>query len=211
MIEKNVLLECENFPCIAWYQNYLNASNVQIEQYENFERTTFRNRLIIAGPNDLITLSIPLKGGRNQKNIMKDLMISYEEKWQVQHWKTIESCYRRSPYFEYYADDIRSLFEKKHSFLIDYNIECLEKINQLIQVKKDIQLTHEFIKNPADTILDLRSSISVDNYSTFQNLPNYIQVFQERNGFKNNLSILDMLFCVGKPLVKELIIAAPSF
>ena len=202
MNENIVLLECENFPCIAWYKMFLRNENIQIEQHEYFVRKSFRNRTVIAGPNGLITLSIPLKGGRNQKNVMKDIEISYDENWQTVHWKTIESCYRRSPYFEYYAEDIKMLFEKKHHFLVDYNIQCLQLVNQLLQVKKELVLTEKYEKIPIDTWVDARN---VFDENTDMQLPSYIQVFQDRIGFKSNLSILDMLFCDGRMLVEKLI------
>jgi hypothetical protein len=202
MNENIVLLECENFPCIAWYKMFLRNENIQIEQHEYFVRKSFRNRAVIAGPNGLITLSIPLKGGRNQKNVMKDIEISYDENWQTVHWKTIESCYRRSPYFEYYAEDIKMLFEKKHHFLVDYNIQCLQLVNQLLQVKKELVLTEKYEKIPIDTWVDARN---VFDENTDMQLPSYIQVFQDRIGFKSNLSILDMLFCDGRMLVEKLI------
>lgn len=201
MNENIVLLECENFPCIAWYKMFLRNENIQIEQHEYFVRKSFRNRAVIAGPNGLITLSIPLKGGRNQKNVMKDIEISYDENWQTVHWKTIESCYRRSPYFEYYAEDIKMLFEKKHHFLVDYNIQCIHLVNQLLQVKKELVLTEKYEKMPLDTWVDARNLF--DENKDIQ-LPSYIQVFQDRIGFKSNLSILDMLFCDGKMLVEKL-------
>ena len=201
MNENIVLLECENFPCIAWYKMFLRNENIQIEQHEYFVRKSFRNRTVIAGPNGLITLSIPLKGGRNQKNVMKDIEISYDENWQTVHWKTIESCYRRSPYFEYYAEDIKMLFEKKHHFLVDYNIQCLQLVNQLLQVKKELVLTEKYEKMPLDTWVDGRNLF--DENKDIQ-LPSYIQVFQDRIGFKSNLSILDMLFCDGRMLVEKL-------
>jgi len=201
MNENIVLLECENFPCIAWYKMFLRNENIQIEQHEYFVRKSFRNRAVIAGPNGLITLSIPLKGGRNQKNVMKDIEISYDENWQTVHWKTIESCYRRSPYFEYYAEDIKMLFEKKHHFLVDYNIQCLQLVNQLLQVKKELVLTEKYEKIPLDIWVDARN---VFDENTDMQLPSYIQVFQDRIGFKSNLSILDMLFCDGRMLVEKL-------
>ena len=201
MNENIVLLECENFPCIAWYKMFLRNENIQIEQHEYFVRKSFRNRTVIAGPNGLITLSIPLKGGRNQKNVMRDIEISYDENWQTVHWKTIESCYRRSPYFEYYAEDIKMLFEKKHHFLVDYNIQCLQLVNQLLQVKKELVLTEKYEKIPIDTWVDARN---VFDENTDMQLPSYIQVFQDRIGFKSNLSILDMLFCDGRMLVEKL-------
>lgn len=201
MNENIVLLECENFPCIAWYKMFLRNENIQIEQHEYFVRKSFRNRTVIAGPNGLITLSIPLKGGRNQKNVMKDIEISYDENWQTVHWKTIESCYRRSPYFEYYAEDIKMLFEKKHHFLVDYNIQCLQLVNQLLQVKKELVLTEKYEKIPIDTWVDARN---VFDENTDMQLPSYIQVFQDRIGLKSNLSILDMLFCDGRMLVEKL-------
>ena len=84
---------------------------------------------------------------------------------------------------------------------VNYNIQCLQLVNQLLQVKKELVLTEKYEKIPIDTWVDARN---VFDENTDMQLPSYIQVFQDRIGFKSNLSILDMLFCDGRMLVEKL-------
>ncbi len=189
------LLDCEYFPCIAWYQSFLLAKDPRLEIFEYFERTTFRNRCEVIGPNGKITLSIPLERGRNQRTIMKEVRVCPKEKWQLLHFKTLSASYRRAPYFEHYEEDLRPLFEKKYSFLIDLTIDALHLLNRLLKVEKPVSLSATYEKVP-DGVLDLRRAFSPKR-EVASSMPVYIQNFEERNGFTPNLSMLDLLFSCG--------------
>ena len=116
-----------------WYRQFLaNPSVVQIEVMESFPKQTYRNRCTITTPDGPLTLSVPVKRA-DSKQLTRDVEISYQQRWQHQHWITLMSAYKRTPYFDYYADFFRPFFEKETRFLVDLNQGLHEVITQLIQ------------------------------------------------------------------------------
>jgi hypothetical protein len=197
-MENNILIENQYFGCVNWCIDLFNSSNVVIEQWENFQKMSFRNRSIISGSNGTINLTIPLEGGRNQKLPIKEVKISKYENWQQQHWKSILSCYGNAPFFEYYKNDVEKLVKSQHQFLFDFNWEILQWIKKVVSITAIITCSENFKTDYSDNnILDLRSKWTPKNFQENDNVVKYYQVFEERNGFKNNLSILDILFNEG--------------
>lgn len=137
---------------------------------------------------------------------MCDVKINYEEDWQRQHWQSIRSAYGNSPFFDFYADYFSSFYEKKkYSHLLDYNTELLKLILKLLKLDKKIILTETFVA--PENEMDFRSLISpkvpIENDTSFQP-KHYLQVFEDRHGFIPNVSIIDLLCCVG-PASKEIL------
>jgi len=184
---------------VHFYSRYIHHSTVYIEQFENFTKQTYRNRCVISGGNDVISLVIPVVKGRGPKVLMRDLQISYDTEWQRNHWQTIVSAYNSSPYFEYYQDEIYPFFQQKTKYLLDFNMKIHETICEFLDVENKVILTEDFEKVPINT-LNLRDAISPKNKTltdpNFQAIP-YTQVFTEKFGFLPNLSILDLLFNEG--------------
>ena len=113
---------------VEWYRLFLaNPSSVQIEVMESFPKQTYRNRCTITTPDGPLTLSIPVKRA-DSKQLTRDVEISYQQRWQHQHWIALTSAYKRTPYFDYYADFFRPFYEKETKFLVDFN----EKIHEVI-------------------------------------------------------------------------------
>jgi len=199
MSEKDILLSTAYFAPIQYYSKFLNADKVYIEQFENFIKQTYRNRCVILGGNGPIQLIVPVVKGRGPKILIKDLKISYDTDWQRNHWRTIFSAFNSSPFFEYYKDDIQPFFEKKHQFLLDFNLKIHDTICELLEIQNSAVLTDDFEKVPTGT-LNLRECISpkikTQTDSHFQAIE-YTQVFSEKLGFVPNLSILDLLFNEG--------------
>lgn len=191
------LSEIQYFPSVIFYKNSYRCSNIIFDQYEAYQKMSFRNRCIIAGANGAIHLSVPLENGRNQKKMMKDVRISDAGKWQHDHWKSIVSCYNKSPWFEFYKDELHPLYEKRFEFLIDWDLTCFEWSIQKLGLPVELSLTEKLTLLPADDVLDFRNQILPKNYKDFPAIP-YHQVFDSRIGFIPNLSILDLLFCEGK-------------
>jgi hypothetical protein len=184
---------------IQYYQKLITYQNCVIEHHENFIKQTFRSRCDIYSPNGLLTLSIPLEK-RNKRQSVKDVRISYEYNWQTLHWRSLESCYRRSPFFEYFEDDLHPFFQdKKFDFLIDFNEAIQQEILQLLKLKTNYSFSTEYKKDYAEaddyrTIVSPKESLDADK--NFIIKP-YYQVFEPRHGFIPNLSIVDLLFNQG--------------
>lgn len=193
--KSTLLIESQYFPNLTYYKTLINLDILLIERYEHYQKLSFRNRCYIAGPNGRILLSVPLARGKNQRTVMKDVRISNEEKWQGQHWKTLVSAYRRSPWFEYHEESLGKLYEQPAEFLLDWNMACFEWANNVIGLSHPVAFTEAYNKDPETGITDLRDTMSP---SEAGNGPVYTQVFQERVGFLPNLSILDLIFCEGR-------------
>lgn len=197
--QKTLLIESQYFPNLFFYKTLIEHGNLLVEKHEHYQKLSFRNRCYIAGPNGSILLSVPLARGKNQRTVMKDVKISNEERWQGQHWKTLVSAYRRSPYFEYYEEDLGRLYEQPVEYLMDWNERCFEWANKVIGYEPAISYTTEYQKNYTDTaITDARDTMVPGTELEKNDLVAYTQVFQERVGFLPNLSILDLIFCEGK-------------
>lgn len=192
------LSELQYFPPIIFFKTSYKETYIYLDQYEFYLKMSFRNRCLIAGANGIISLSIPLEKGRDQRARMNEVRISYSEDWQGRHWKSIRSAYNRSPFFNYYADEMEVLFNKKFELLMDWDLYCLRWVKEKLAWAAEIRLTelqdHESVPGPWE---DYRNRILPKNYAQHTGLQ-YRQVFEEKKGFFPNLSILDLLFNSGK-------------
>lgn len=186
---KNVLLPVFYLPPISWFSVFLNPeSNIVFEQFESFPKQTYRNRANIYGANGKLSLIIPIS--HNGKRELKDIEISESEDWRKLHWKSIQTAYQSSPYFEYYEDKIRKIFDIDEKNLINFNLKGLEIIQQILKTEKAHSLNVEYIKNPEE--INFRERFSAKVPSEFE-MEEYYQTFSDKLGFLKDLSILDLI------------------
>lgn len=198
-MNNTVLLPSAYLAPIQHYSKLKNYSDCIIEHHEHFAKQTYRSRCDVYSPNGILTLSIPLVK-RNHRQCTKDIKISYEYDWQKLHWRSLESCYRRSPFFEYFEDDFLPFYtDKKFDFLIDLNESMQQEILKLLKLKPNYTFSNEYHKTyeGSDDFRSLLSpKISLTKDTSFVSNP-YMQVFETRHGFIPNLSIVDLLFNQG--------------
>ena len=183
------------FPSISHYVAIAKSTGLVLEYEDNFQKQTNRNRMYICSPNGLQLLNIPVKHAIITHQKTKDVRIENDFDWQKQHFKSLEAAYRSSPFFEYFEDDLRIIFEKKHQFLMDLNIETMEFVSRCLRFPFNYEKSEEYHKN-ADKILDFRHL--ADGKKDKSVFIKYPQVFEQRTGFLNNLSVLDLIFNEGK-------------
>jgi hypothetical protein len=203
MIENGAVLPMFYLPPVEYFTNLVKFKpNVLIDKEEHFPKQTYRNRANIYSPDGSLTLTVPvIKGAKNHTKI-KDVQISYDFKWQRLHWLSLQACYRRSAYFEYYEDDFAPFYEKHYPYLFDYNTEMLELLLRLLKIKLSLQYTETF-EAQYPTLTDLRYSMSAKNSAEMEQKP-YFQVFEERIGFLKNQSVVDLLFNQGPQAINYL-------
>lgn len=180
------------FGPVSYFMTWANSENIWLEQWENFPKQTYRNRCVIQGANGRLPLIVPIE--HSKVRVIKDIKISYASAWQKLHWKSLQSSYQSSPYFEYYEDGLRPVFERKETFLFDLNLKTLEWVSKILKVNYSFQLTEEYYKNPP--MADYRNFFSAKKTGEFIN-EEYIQVFSDRFEFMNDLSILDLICNIG--------------
>lgn len=195
-----ILLSSAYLPPVQYFAHLQSAEQVWIEQYDHYQKQTYRNRCVIAAPDGPLSLTVPIEKPNTPKAFMRDIRISDHGNWRHLHWNAIESAYNHTPFFEYYKDDFRPFYEKKFDFLVDYNEQLCQLVCQLIDIDTSFQRTESYVAEPSNTIIDLRDAIhpkkEVMDDASFSAVP-YYQVFQERLGFLPNLSIIDLLFNMG--------------
>ena len=137
------LLSSTYFGPVQWYQKLNRYDECLIERHESFIKQTYRNRMIIPTTNGPLSLTIPTN--HDTSMAMKDIRISDHANWRHVHWNALLSAYGESPFFEYYQDDIRPFYEKKYDFLFDFNMEIMEKLIELLDIRPHVSVTDEYI------------------------------------------------------------------
>ena len=225
------LLQTTYFGPVQWYQKLKRYDHCVIEQYDSYQKQTYRNRCVIATANGLQALTVPVDHSPLTIDHVqcKDLRISDHNQWRRVHWNALQSAYSESPFFEYYADDIRPFFEQKYEFLIDFNEAIRQKMCELLDIETSVSYSSGFMVHGSGFMVQgsrfrvrgsgfrvqgsgfrvQGSGFRVQGFSGGDTceasagrsrLPNW-QVFQHRYGFQPNLSILDLLFCMGPEAV----------
>ena len=214
------LLSTTYFGPVQWYQK-LNRHRCIIEQHDNFVKQTYRNRCVIASANGPQTLTVPIERYDGMKCAMRDIRISDHGNWRHLHWQALVSAYGETPFFEYYADDIRPFFEEhRWKYLLDFNLDITHTLCSLLDVRPDLTLSDHYIdadeticsgggldgaaeglgsSSACSLFVDYRDAIRPKHPlpdAEFEVRP-YYQVRAQRHGFLPNLSVLDLLFNEG--------------
>lgn len=187
------------FGPISYFAALIHAQNYQLEAYENFQKQTYRNRCYIQGANGKLRLAIPTK--HNGARVMKDIQMSDEYNWKKEHFKSLVSAYKSSPYFEYYEDELAPIFESNEKYLLDFNLKTMKFISSKfkLDLRFDLTTSYEAVANE----LDFRNSFNAKTEPA-KHFPPYTQVFAEKFDFMPDLSILDLLFNEGPNLTTYL-------
>ena len=190
-----MLLHPTYFPNIAHFKAILNTNTLLFEVNDNYQKQSFRNRSEIYGANGKLALKVHVNYTQKNRQQSKDVLISDSSNWQGQHLKSLESAYRMSPFFEFYIDDLRPLFETRFKFLLDLNLKCFEFLSEALEMDKAFTTTTAFtaIDGSKD---DFRFMVN-PKAALDLSFNEYTQVFTQKHGFIPNLSILDLLFNEG--------------
>ena len=197
------LLATTYFGPVQWYQKLNQSDRCLIERHDHFIKQTYRNRCVIATTNGLQALTVPIERFEGAHCAMLNIRISDHGSWRHLHWNALQSAYGESPFFEFYADDIRPFFERQWEFLVDFNMEITQKMCELLDIQPHITLTDAYASADEEGVTDYRDAIRPKNPlpdNCFQPR-RYYQVYEQKHGFQPNLSVLDLLFNEGPEAV----------
>ncbi|MCF8277998.1 MAG: WbqC family protein [Flavobacteriales bacterium] len=191
------------FPPISYFA-YLLREDITIEKHEHFVKQSLRNRCTILGANGQMNLLVPRLKSEDRQTISESIIHQLED-WKTLHWRSLESAYRKSPYFEYYEDDLLPFFQKNHTNHFETDLESTKLICDLLDLKFEPIFTSSYEAEFEG--IDLRNAWNKQNYAAenpVKTYPRYIQVFSDRQEFVADMSILDLLFCFGPRAVDYL-------
>ncbi|MCJ7820216.1 MAG: WbqC family protein [Bacteroidales bacterium] len=189
-----VLLSTAYFPPACYLSLAAGSDEVRIEKWENYHKQTFRNRCTILGANGPLDLTVPVLRGSFHKTPIRDLKIDESRRWRDLHLRGILSAYSTAPYFEFYFETIKDVITGKHSYLLDLNMEALEKMLEIIRIDVRVSFTEEFkdegmVEGDFRYLITPKKRVRRDLHKEAR----YQQVFSDRYGFIPGLSIIDML------------------
>lgn len=154
-----------------------------------------RNRYRLASSNGALWLTVPITGGREQHTPVGEIRIDNKLPWQRGHWRSIQSIYRRTPFFEHYEPSLQLLFEKHYDSLARFNTDSIEWCQKTLRIAATLEQRTSF---PETSLQDRR-----ERWLDFSQFPekSYNQPFLERTGFLRGMSVLDALFNEGPAVV----------
>lgn len=199
-MEKTVLLSSAYLPPVSYFSKLYAYEKVCVERFDHYMKQSYRNRCVIASAAGPLSLTIPTEKSEDPKCLMKDVRISDHGNWRHVHWNAFVAAYKQSPFFDYYADEFHEFFEKRYSFLFDFNSELCNWLCEQLDMHPVVTWSDDFIVDTAG-MDDFREQIhpkkrlQTDDAS-FKAVP-YYQVFQEKQGFQPDLSVADLLFNMG--------------
>ena len=201
-----LVTDYQYFGNICFIELLYKEKQVCFDSHAPFTKMSFKNKMVILSAQGPLALTIPIVGGRDQKTSIQDIRIAYDAPWQAQHFKALKTCYKRAPYFEYYEADLEKLYSTKTECLVEFLESCHQFLQKAIKGKWELIQFKEYAQkiNEEETKKEIHPW-QPNNYAQFPIQHEYQQVFTSPSGFIQNLSILDMLFCVGgKEISKQL-------
>lgn len=200
---QTILIEYQCFGNISFWTELVSAKSVCFEHFERFQKTGFRNRHQVLGSNGVITLTVPVQGGRETRQLTSEVLIDNSVSWQSQHWKTIQSCYNKSPFFFHYEMGLSALYQKSFTGLVEFNLAAFHWVANALRLQVKMTQTQAFIKTiDKEGFKDLRSVYKTGTRLTTPQ-KRYLQVFGEQ--FEKNLGICDLIFNLGPESMSYLI------
>ncbi|GHA76103.1 WbqC family protein [Pontibacter akesuensis] len=198
-----LLTEAHYNPPIRYFWHVIRSESIQLEAHENYIKQSYRNRCHVLTAQGVQPLSIPiLKGNSKVKTPIREIEIDYSQKWQQVHWRTIQAAYGRAPYFEFYSDYIREVYERQPKFLFELNVDLLRLYLKLLKQDKSLTYTAAYQVQPPDHVLDLRNKLHPKIIPDNLHVKTYTQVFGKQ--FVSELSIIDLLFTQGPASISYL-------
>lgn len=199
-----LLIENQYFSPVILFKILYKIKYVEFEQYETYQKASFRNRMMIASPYGPVTLSIPVLGGRNTRLPVGEVEIDHRQPWRSHHLKTLKNYYNRSPWFGHFLPELEEMYlGEPVPLLADWNRNCFSWACRQLSIPAIITGTTVYQKEVDEReYLDLRGKLLPSNYEKPDDVrlskpPVYHQVFEEKTGFLSNLSVLDLIFCTG--------------
>ena len=192
----STILPLAYLPSVEYFTHLLRGGCV-VDLGEHFVKRSERNRARILASDGVMELTVHVRNANRPRQPVRDVRLDYSKRWQHQHWMSILSAYRNSPYFDHYRDRFEPFYNREFTFLADWNIALLETVTGILGTPPALRFSDSYIEADTDD-RDLRPAfepLRADGRTTAGGV--YEQVFADRFPFVPNLSVIDLLFCEG--------------
>ena len=195
-MSKHVILSSAYFPPVCYFSAIAQAEKVIVDLNECYQKQSYRSRTVILSANGPLSLIVPVKKVVPFTTSISEVRIDYKMPWQRNHWRALTAAYNNSPYFLYYQDYISGFFEDKPELLVDFNSNILKVLLKILKINTPIEFSRLQTIEEMGDMIDFRQKIHPKREAPIVTPP-YSQVFQDKFGFIEQMSILDLLFNEG--------------
>lgn len=182
-----------------------------------FTKNDWRNRNQIKTPPGVQWLTVPV--GKDISRRIRD--VTLDARWQVKHWKSLESNYRRAPHFDEIATCLKPLYiAESYTHLSQLNRRFIEAICNYLCIKIKITNSWDYIllDGKTERLADLCAQAGGTEYISDPSVKDYVKesVFAEMGikliwfdysgypkypqlwgEFAHGVTVLDLLFNCG--------------
>lgn len=198
-----MLIESQAFPSFLFFGLAMKHSML-IEAKENYQKRSCRNRYYLKSmSNERVCLSIPLQQGKNQAQPIQEVKISYQQNWERQHLKSLQTIYGKTPFFKEYMDELSELYIQQFTFLFEFNQQCTQWLIDQFKISCHLRETELYHKGIQENIIDLRNKSweQILQLGDFKIPSSYAKRSQS---VYPSLSSLDLLFHLGPEAIMVL-------
>ena len=182
-----------HYLCLLYHRTCL------IEKFETFQKQSYRNRTVVIGPGGPEALVIPVADGSGQHTPITGVRLSQHDAWYKKHWHALSSYYGKSPFFEFYEDELRPFYTANppgDGTLFTYNILLLQTLLRMMRLSIPLQFTTQYGEPDGENLTHLLQPKCRYSDPRFNPLP-YYQTIRPAGGFIANASAFDLLFNMG--------------
>lgn len=194
---KACIAGCQYLPPASYFAQWRHCESLTLEQYENYQKRTWRNRTAILGRGEPLYLTVPLRKGKHEQLPIREVRISYDTDWPSLHLRSIAAAYGKTAFFEEVMAALEPLLHKRFDTLWELNLSTLEAITALLPEKWLFDFSEQWTGIYPEGYTDLRYGVSPGISGAPSDYPSYPQIHQGESHHVYNLSIIDALCHLG--------------
>ena len=141
-IMKVAIMQPYIFPYIGYFQLIQAVDKFIFYDDVNFIKKGWINRNQILINNQAHLITIPLNKA-SQNILIKDTLISYEEKWAKKLLNNLEHNYKKAPYFNDAYSLIKQILEKNFNTISDFAINSIIEVSNYLEINTNFELSSE--------------------------------------------------------------------
>ena len=218
-MKKVAIIQSNYIPWKGYFDMIAYVNELILYDDMQFTKNDWRNRNKIKTPQGAKWISIPV--GQNISRRIRDVLLT-DILWQKKHWQTLESNYRRAPYFLDIAEWLGPVYvDQAHSTLSAVNRQLIEKICAYLGIRTKISNSWDYVlaEGKTERLVDLCQQAGATEYVSgpaasgyldekaftenkikltwfdYSGYPEYPQLWGD---YIHGVSILDLLFNCGK-------------
>lgn len=219
-------------PWLGFFEQELAVDKFVLYDDAQYDRRGWRNRNRLKTPSGPIWITVPAEQKGKYTQPINEVRIDNTRPWRKKHLGTVETFYRKAPYFETLFPDFERIISRDWEFLWDLDWAIIEWLNGVIGIETPITPASSLgaVGHKSERLLDICKKLGADEYYSGAAARHYLDLglfkgagiavcFQEYEHpvypqlygeFVSHLSVLDLLM-IAAPEAKKIILSGSKW